>query len=60
MISLSGRWVGDCKVGAVVLNYRLECNLEVAGRLTGRDNKAEGESLNVFGWVSPIAELALV
>jgi len=25
------------------------------GILTGKDNKAEGESLNVFGWVSPIA-----
>ena len=23
--------------------------------LTGKDNKAEGESLNVLGWVSPIA-----
>ena len=26
-----------------------------AGVLTGKDNRAEGESLNVLGWVSPIA-----
>lgn len=37
------------------MNCQAVCRSDVDERLTGKDNKAEGESLKVLGWVSPIA-----
>ena len=54
MISLFQHSEGDCRADAVVYVGRWS-STEERKILTGRDNKAEGESLKVRGWVSPIA-----
>jgi len=62
MISLFERSEGDCKDGAVMRGRHMSGNVrtqEKAKRLTGKENKAEGESLKVLGWVSPIAGVGL-
>ena len=55
--SLFRRLAGDCKAGAVMgLMLAREREREGSSTLTGRDSKAEGESLKVFGWLSPISD----
>ena len=53
MISHFQRLVGDCRADAgwIVSRY----GWVQTRTLTGRERRAEGESLNVLGWVSPIA-----
>lgn len=53
MISHFQRLVGDCRADAgwIVSRY----GWIQTRTLTGRERRAEGESLNVLGWVSPIA-----